>query len=1490
MAEIEDAILSAQAYVFVVSPHSASSPVCAEEADIAARHNKKVIPVVAEDVGQLRLPPGVAARQWIDARPAQDFAAVIGTLVSAIDTDLEWIRTHTRLLQQAVRWIADSERASLLEGGELEDAEAWLKAAETHELQPTREQAAFIAASQWRAALNQAQRHYERSFELSDVGRRQAAAAHLLRAVELAPPEGVPDGYPASAGSPTWAEDAWMAYRYLDAERGRLRGRLHAPGPVSCVAIDADATVAAVGSVTGSVELWDLGECERIRSLSGVRGAVTAIALSPAHEIIAAGVDGSLFAWAADREAPRALLRSEGNPVTAIAFGPDGRQAFGLRDGHLILLDAAGNQLRRSRLHAGSITSILFDSAGSRVITGSGRPTVGEWLGEGTASSWDPTDESERVLLPGTLEGSPVTVALSPDGGAVLRSLAGGTVELFSGSPRQRRLLAHPQTVRAATFTPASETVITGCDDGIIRTWDAAQGNQQAVFDGHLRAVTCLVPSNDGTILLSGSLDTSAAVWDLGQPPARTRFAEGSSAIAVSANHEMAVGARDGSIQILNRPDGKEVATFRRPGPIISLSMSPDGSTVLAGHEDGGISVWNVASEKRTTYLADHDGTVWDLAYSPDATLAASASADGTVRLWDTSRWTLRAALTGHEGSINGVAFTSDGRQLVTCGADGTVRLWSVADGNEERTLGRAKTPLTSVAIGLNGTSVAASGEDGTLRLGEIRSRTGPRWRRSWRTIKAHQKLARRVAISPDGRLLLSASFDSSVKCWDLATTHQVRAFSEHTDSVWDVAFGPDGRTYSAGMDGALWVWNIESGNPIGSYSAPSQRLSSMALSADGVTLAAGSLEGDVYVWNTTTDQPSRTLASGHRDAVGGLAFNSDGSILASVSRDRTARLWIVETEEQVVAQRLMAAATSVAWHRGGMSLVCGTGDKDRLTAEGSEAFGAMGGQLALAGPGEGGAIVWDFHAGPPRFLERHAGPVKGIAVTPDGRILTAGDDASVRLWDPGSGRQLRLLKGHRDQVWAVAVSPDGSLAASGSIDNDVRLWDLESGVSTRVIERHEAGVGSVVFDSSGTRLVTASADGTVRIFDVTTGAELRVLRGHQDHVVAVAVDPGASRALSGTLKGELLLWDLTSTSPPRALQPHDDGIWGIAIGPDGTTAVTTSEDGTARVWDLEAAEVRHTLTARRVPLRHAAISPDGSEVAVGAADYAVRLWDLRSGDLTAILTGHWSEAVCVAYDRHGTTIACGAEDGTVRMWRRGHEDPLDWAAGQLGDVLAVDYDPAGKHILVGGDDGSLRLWDDDRGELLAVLRGHTAPVTGVRVHPDGRQAVSCSMDGSVRIWDLSAARELNAFTDNHGPVSAVLFLEDGQAILSASTDGTLLVRSTRTGRLLRRLAGKKETRFDLVLQNSSGDTMQMPFGGGARYSALALGPDGESILAGSAQDTSELRFLRSDTPKTPPRVDAELTDPYTHFQSLYQSVGLRIAHDGPGEGEVTLA
>src|SRR5207245_10172803 len=139
---------------------SASSVVCAEESAIAQRHNKKIIPLVLVEVEHARLPDPISSRQWIFARAEDSFDAAFSALIETMDTDLDWVRTHTRLLCRALRWHVDKERASLLHAHERMDAETWLADSAPHQQSPTAEQPVVLPASRCPPRLDRA--HLER--------------------------------------------------------------------------------------------------------------------------------------------------------------------------------------------------------------------------------------------------------------------------------------------------------------------------------------------------------------------------------------------------------------------------------------------------------------------------------------------------------------------------------------------------------------------------------------------------------------------------------------------------------------------------------------------------------------------------------------------------------------------------------------------------------------------------------------------------------------------------------------------------------------------------------------------------------------------------------------------------------------------------------------------------------------------------------------------------------------------------------------------------------------------------------------------------------------------------------------------------------------------------------------------------------------------------------------------------------------------------------
>lgn len=317
--------------------------------------------------------------------------------------------------------------------------------------------------------------------------------------------------------------------------------------------------------------------------------------------------------------------------------------------------------------------------------------------------------------------------------------------------------------------------------------------------------------------------------------------------------------------------------------------------------------------------------------------------------------------------------------------------------------------------------------------------------------------------------------------------------------------------------------------------------------------------------------KPRTGQQASHSSVVTSVEFSPDGRTLASGSWDGTIKLWDIRNGRLKLGRTLRGdwdEVEAVAFAPDGGAIAgLGTGFDESL-------FSAV--TLWTAGEGQGRG----------RPLIRFSGKLDAIAFSPDGETLAtaSGDSRTVTLWDVATGREKVCLDGHQDPIWSVAFSPDGRRLASASgrvpamTDPDdhehvgeVRFWDLSGPQPTPEsnFAGHRYGIVATAFSPDGATLLTGGFDRTARLWNVADGRERATLEGHEGWVAAVAFSPDGSLVATGSHDQLIKIWDAAAGLELACLRGHTGNVYTVAFSPDGTTLASGSLDGTVRLWDL---------------------------------------------------------------------------------------------------------------------------------------------------------------------------------------------------------------------------------------------------------------------------------------------------------------------------------
>lgn len=288
---------------------------------------------------------------------------------------------------------------------------------------------------------------------------------------------------------------------------------------------------------------------------------------------------------------------------------------------------------------------------------------------------------------------------------------------------------------------------------------------------------------------------------------------------------------------------------------------------------------------------------------------------------------------------------------------------------------------------------------------------------------------------------------------------------------------------------------------------------------------------------------------------------------------------------------------------------------------------------------------------GKSRVLVGHAGAVNEIAVHPDGsKLVSAGADGVIRLWDLHSGTLVRLLTGPVVAMESVQFSPDGKRLAIADRSGLVRIQETSGYRELFSFQAHTGAAHSVRFHPAGAQIATSGADETVGIWNAADGALLARLNGHRGPVRRVAFNQDGEHLASGGTDGSVRVWRLRDAGQLLVLR-NEPGVYDVAFSPDGQQLASAGEDRVVHVWSLPTGRKLQTLQGHTAAVRALVYSRDGKRLVTAGGEGVVKVWETVHGQDLLTLEGHADSVESVAFSPDGTRLLTGSADKTGRIW-----------------------------------------------------------------------------------------------------------------------------------------------------------------------------------------------------------------------------------------------
>eukprot|EP01114_Cavostelium_apophysatum_P022723 TRINITY_DN831_c0_g1_i3.p1 TRINITY_DN831_c0_g1~~TRINITY_DN831_c0_g1_i3.p1 ORF type:complete len:1975 (+),score=566.67 TRINITY_DN831_c0_g1_i3:1485-7409(+) len=579
-------------------------------------------------------------------------------------------------------------------------------------------------------------------------------------------------------------------------ELGRMIGHSRT---VNCCKFSPDGTRVLSGSDDHFLRIWDVKTKETVLTLEGHRDAINSCCYSPdGSRVVSASDDFTARIWDARTGVEIFQLSGHTNVVRSVAYSPNGKfVASAGRDSSVFLWNAnTGKSLAKFAGHKDWINNVNFSPDSKKLVSCS-------W--DFNLKIWDVQKGKEKFTLIG--HGSSVsTCCFSRDGKRVISSSFDGTLKVWDAQAGTEitTLIGHETRVNGIDVGP-NDNVVSVSDDKTIKVWDALAGIELTRHTGHANVINdCTFVPNSGQ-LISASEDRTLKLWDS----------------CVEKEH------------------------IGHSKPINAVAFSPNGGLLASASDDTTIKLWNPHTMKLVRTLHGHELSVRCVAFSGDGSMLVSGGDDLTCNLWDVQTGRVKCSFKGHDKSVRTCAFSPDGKIIATGSWDRNVKVWDVDRGGAKVAI-RAKlleNPdasdhthedwVTSLAFSPNGQWLLTASREGYVSIQVFEVSTS-----KWKMNPVHERYITSLAWLPDSTGFLYGDYDGEVTEWLVNEKREFRRSAVHEKRVNGLAVSPNGKLgISASDDGKLFVWERSSRNPIAEFHCTSP-CTSVAISAKHICVS----------------------------------------------------------------------------------------------------------------------------------------------------------------------------------------------------------------------------------------------------------------------------------------------------------------------------------------------------------------------------------------------------------------------------------------------------------------------------------------------------------------------------------------------------------------------------------------------------------------------------------------------------------------------------